>query len=154
MTESSTHFHWTPAAQLLFVEVLARTGSVTRAACAAGKTRDAAYKLQRRKGEAAFAQAWDAAILVARDGVGEDVLALGFAPVEEVTVVNALTGRRHWRRVSPLLGRGFGVGFANRLERAAARIDRDPARRAAAQGMVTVLWDSLAAGPIPDKTGV
>ena len=138
-----TDYHWTPAARMRFIDELARTGSVQRAAAAAGKTRDAAYKLRRRKAEAEFAQAWDAAVLVAREYVGDAILSYGFEPVEYYAVRNARTGRTGWRRVAPMLGKGYGLGLVNRLDRAAAPIERDPARRAAAKALVPGLFDRI-----------
>jgi molybdenum-dependent DNA-binding transcriptional regulator ModE len=53
---------WTPVRQLRFLEILARTGSVTRAAAAAGMSRESAYRLRRRSSSALFAAAWDRAL--------------------------------------------------------------------------------------------
>ena len=54
---------WTPARQLRFLDVLARTRSVTRAAAAAGMSRESAYRLRNRPSAALFAAAWDRALL-------------------------------------------------------------------------------------------
>lgn len=53
---------WTPARQLRFLDALARTRCVTRAAIAAGMSRESAYRLRRRPAAALFAAAWDRAI--------------------------------------------------------------------------------------------
>jgi hypothetical protein len=53
---------WTPERQLRFLDTLARTRSVTRAARAAGMSRESAYRLRRRKDGALFAAAWDRAL--------------------------------------------------------------------------------------------
>jgi hypothetical protein len=53
---------WTPERQLCFLDTLARTRSVTRAARAAGMSRESAYRLRRRKDGALFAAAWDRAL--------------------------------------------------------------------------------------------
>lgn len=50
---------WTPARQLRFLDVLARTRSVTRAAAAAGMSRESAYRLRKRDPGGLFAAAWD-----------------------------------------------------------------------------------------------
>jgi hypothetical protein len=50
---------WTPARQLRFLDVLARTRSVTRAAAAAGMSRESAYRLRKRVPNGLFAAAWD-----------------------------------------------------------------------------------------------
>jgi hypothetical protein len=50
---------WTPARQLRFLDVLARTGCVARAAAAAGMSRESAYRLRKRDPRGLFAAAWD-----------------------------------------------------------------------------------------------
>ena len=50
---------WTPARQLRFLDTLGRTRSVTRAAAAAGMSRESAYRLRKRASAALFAAAWD-----------------------------------------------------------------------------------------------
>jgi hypothetical protein len=53
---------WTPERQLRFLDALARTRSVTRAAAAAGMSRETAYRLRGRRDGALFAAAWDRAL--------------------------------------------------------------------------------------------
>ena len=53
---------WTAQRQLRFLDMLARTRSVTRAAAAVGMSRESAYRLRNRKGGALFATAWDRAM--------------------------------------------------------------------------------------------
>jgi hypothetical protein len=53
---------WTPERQLRFLGALAATQSVTRAARAAGMSRESAYRLRTRKEGALFAAAWDRAL--------------------------------------------------------------------------------------------
>ena len=50
---------WTPARQLAFLGALGSTRSVTRAAAAAGMSRESAYRLRKRASAALFAAAWD-----------------------------------------------------------------------------------------------
>jgi hypothetical protein len=50
---------WTPRRQLAFLDTLARTRCVTRAAAAAGMSRESAYRLRRRPSAGLFAAAWD-----------------------------------------------------------------------------------------------
>ena len=52
---------WTPERQLRFLDALARTRSVTRAAAFAGMSRESAYRLRGRRDGALFA-AWDRAL--------------------------------------------------------------------------------------------
>jgi hypothetical protein len=66
-----SHRGWTPARKVQFLDHLAHDGAV-RAACGrVGMSREAAYQLRRR--DAAFARAWDAALMLAR-AVSAEVL--------------------------------------------------------------------------------
>ena len=58
---------WTPARQRGFLEALATCGSVAAAAQSVGMTREGAYALRRRADARGFAQAWEAARLLATD---------------------------------------------------------------------------------------
>ncbi len=49
---------WTPARQLDFLSVLARTRSVSRAAKVTGMSRESAYRLRRREPDGLFALTW------------------------------------------------------------------------------------------------
>src|SRR5437868_15485996 len=53
---------WTPERQLRFLDALAQTRSVARAAALAGMSRESAYRLRERKEGALFAVLWDRAI--------------------------------------------------------------------------------------------
>jgi hypothetical protein len=53
---------WTAERQLRFLDTLVRIRSVTRAARAAGMSRESAYRLRARKDGALFAAAWDRAL--------------------------------------------------------------------------------------------
>ena len=53
---------WTAERQLHFLDVLASTRSVTRAAAAAGMSRESAYRLRCRRDGALFAGLWDRAL--------------------------------------------------------------------------------------------
>lgn len=80
---------WTAKRQLLFLDTLARTRSVSKAAAASGKSRESAYRLRERRDGALFAALWDEA--------------LAFRPVE-VDIPPLTTGRilrllgNHFRR--------------------------------------------------------
>ena len=56
------HDGWTAKRQLRFLDALARTRSVIKAAAAAGMSRESAYRLRDRKEGALFAALWDRAI--------------------------------------------------------------------------------------------
>ena len=58
---------WTPARQRAFLEALASCGSVATAARRVGMSRESAYALRRRSDARGFAQAWDAARLLAAE---------------------------------------------------------------------------------------
>jgi hypothetical protein len=60
---------WTPARPLAFLDILARTRSVTRAAAAAGMSRESAYRLRNRDPHGLFAFAWKRAMSAGRSGL-------------------------------------------------------------------------------------
>ena len=62
---------WTPQSKRAFLEALARCGNVKSAAAFVSMSREGAYQLRRR--DAAFALAWDGALVQARE-VAEDEL--------------------------------------------------------------------------------
>src|SRR3954462_8865347 len=53
---------WTPERQLRFLDALARTRSISKAAAAAGMSRESAYRLRERREGALFAALWDEAL--------------------------------------------------------------------------------------------
>ena len=53
------HDGWTVERQKIFIEMLARTRNVSRAAAAAGMSREGAYRFRRRPDGAMFASTWD-----------------------------------------------------------------------------------------------
>ena len=53
------HDGWTVERQKVFIEMLARTRNVSRAASAAGMSREGAYRFRRRPDGAVFASTWD-----------------------------------------------------------------------------------------------
>jgi len=59
------HDGWTPEKQQAFIEGLADTGSVTKAALGVFMSPDSAYRLRRRADAAEFDKAWEAALAVA-----------------------------------------------------------------------------------------
>jgi hypothetical protein len=80
-----TDYHWTPASQRAFLEALATTGSVTRAAKEVYKSPRAAYGLKFRRHGFAFRVAWDASLLVARDVLADMLMDRAVNGFEEVT---------------------------------------------------------------------
>ncbi len=73
-TRAPRHDGWTPDKERVFIETLANTGVVADACRAARMSRDAAYAYRRRASGRAFAIAWDAALLLARGRVSDDVM--------------------------------------------------------------------------------
>src|SRR5438552_13481847 len=53
---------WTAERQLRFLDTLAATRSITKAAAAAGMSRESAYRLRDRREGALFALLWDQAV--------------------------------------------------------------------------------------------
>ena len=66
------HDGWTRNRQVTFIITLRRTHNVTRAAMAAGMSRESAYRLRARPSAAGFAAGWDLALRQAPDRVGHD----------------------------------------------------------------------------------
>lgn len=62
MTDPNSR-RWTGERQLAFLDTLVQTRSITRAAAAAGMSRESAYRLRRRPAGALFAAAWDRVML-------------------------------------------------------------------------------------------
>ena len=56
------HDGWTQSRQIAFIVALHRTRNVSRAAAAAGMSRENAYRLRARSSAAEFAAAWDHAL--------------------------------------------------------------------------------------------
>jgi hypothetical protein len=71
------HDGWSPDRQVAFLEALARTGNVRAAARYAGLSRESAYRLRRRPDARAFARAWDAALIHARDVFQDELMDKG-----------------------------------------------------------------------------
>ncbi|QDZ07402.1 hypothetical protein FPZ24_07850 [Sphingomonas panacisoli] len=59
MTQQPSRARWTPAKQRLFLKILFDTGSVARAAQAAGMSRSSAHRLRRRLADTPFDHAWN-----------------------------------------------------------------------------------------------
>ncbi|WP_327753391.1 hypothetical protein VVT58_08485 [Sphingobium sp. SJ10-10] len=95
---------WSPARQRHFLETLAATG-VIRAACdAAFISTRSAYALRIRRDGAAFRLGWDAAILIARARLADELLARALTGSEEVirkdAEANKITRHRHDNRLA------------------------------------------------------
>jgi len=120
---------WSPARQRAFLETLAATG-IIRAACEAAQiSTRAAYALRIRRDGAAFRLGWDAAILIARARLADDLLARALTGHEEVirkdTDAGEITRHRHDNRLA--------MSMLSRLDRMA---DSPPAGSDAALARV------------------
>ena len=95
---------WSPARQRLFLETLAATGIIRSACEAAQISTRAAYALRIRRDGAAFRLGWDAAILIARARLADDLLARALNGHEEVIRKDAdageITRHRHDNRLA------------------------------------------------------
>lgn len=58
-TPLPAYHRWTPAKQRIFLAALLETGSVARAAAAAGMSRSSAHRLRARLAGTPFARSWD-----------------------------------------------------------------------------------------------
>jgi len=87
---------FTPDRQRLFLTVLAACGVVADACRAAGISRDTAYRLRSSAEGAAFAVAWNAAVLIARGAVADELMSRAMNGVVERIYRNGeLWGERH-----------------------------------------------------------
>lgn len=95
---------WSPARQRLFLETLAATGIITAACDAAQISPRSAYALRIRRDGAAFRLGWDAAILIARARLADDLLARALTGNEEVIRkdpdAHEITRHRHDNRLA------------------------------------------------------
>jgi hypothetical protein len=95
-TRAIRHDGWTGERQRLFLDALARTGVVADACRIAGIGRDSAYGFRRRAAGAAFAVAWDAALLIARNAIADDVMSRArHGVVDRVYRNGELVAERH-----------------------------------------------------------
>ena len=69
--EGTRHDGWTPFARKLFLQVLAETGRVSLALAYTGLSKQSAHALRNR--DPLFAAGWDAAALMARNPLADDI---------------------------------------------------------------------------------
>lgn len=87
---------FTPARQVVFLDALARCGVVADAARAAGISRDTAYALRNSAKGAAFALAWEAALLKSRPRLADELESRALNGVVDRIYRNGeLWGERH-----------------------------------------------------------
>jgi hypothetical protein len=86
----------TPERQCVFLDALSRCGVAADAARAAGISRDTAYELRNSAGGRAFALGWNAAILISRGRMADEVESRALnGVVDKIYRNGALWGERH-----------------------------------------------------------
>ncbi len=104
---------WTPSAQRLFLETLAGLGVVRTACAVAGMSHEAAYSLRHRAGGRVFKIGWDAAILLARARLVDDLMTRAIDGQEDILRrdrdADEVRRARHDNRL--------GMGMLSRLDK-------------------------------------
>lgn len=115
------HDGWTPERERLFLTNLAETGVVADAARAAGLTRESAYARRNSAAGHAFALGWDAAILLSRQAVADDVAARArHGVIDRIYRNGELVAERH------RYDNRLTMAHLTRLDRLAAETERRP----------------------------
>jgi hypothetical protein len=92
----SRHDGWTPEKERRFLVVFAETGCVTDAGRACGMSRNAAYARRNSAAGHAFALGWDAAILLSRAAVADDVMSRSrHGVIDRIYKDGVLVAERH-----------------------------------------------------------
>jgi hypothetical protein len=109
LIEIRNDYRWTPQCQRAFLEALAYTGSVMRAAKEVSKSARSAYALRFRREGAAFHLGWEAAVLVSRYALNDMLMDRAVNGYEEVSAKQedgaTMRGRFDNRLGMNLLGR-------------------------------------------------
>jgi hypothetical protein len=117
------HDGWTAERQRRFCEILSHNGRVDYAVRAVGMSRESAYGLRRRAAGRAFALAWDAALLLARQRMIDDVYEMAFeGSVEQVIQDGVVTAERRRRDPRMLLSVIMKLGERGTLGGAPAQL--------------------------------
>lgn len=103
---------WTPGRQLRFLDALAATRSITKAAAAAGMSRESAHRLRNRPDGALFAAIWDIALGPGRPAGDSSLLESHIFPLASGQLKRSLGNLL--RRKSGEFAR-FGGGPADRF---------------------------------------
>ena len=112
---------WTPFARRLFLQVLAETGRVSRACEYVGLSRTSAHNLRNR--DSLFGAGWDAACLLARNPLADDIYEKGMDGVTDTITRNGeVVAERH--RYDGRLSMAVLNRLDKRLDRAEERGSR------------------------------
>jgi hypothetical protein len=105
-------YHWTAENKITFLRELSACGIVAEACRAVSMSPRAAYNLRTRSDGVAFRYAWDAALLLARDYVADQLLdrALNGQVIETVRDADKTTTRRR------IYDTRLGLGLLTRLD--------------------------------------
>lgn len=114
LTEVRKDYRWTPQCQRAFLEALAYTGSVMRAAKEVCKSARSAYDLRFRREGNAFRLGWDAAIMVSRDALHDMLMDRAVNGYEEVS-----TKQEDGTTMRGRFDNRLGVSLLGRLDRIA-----------------------------------
>lgn len=123
------HDGWNPEKEDVFLRALAATGVVADACRACGMSRDAAYTRRNSAAGRAFALAWDAALVLARPALADDVQSRArHGVIDKIYRNGELVAERH-RHDNRL-----AMAVLTRLDRLVEELrDRAPAVEAVAQ---------------------
>ncbi|WP_156029902.1 hypothetical protein [Sphingomonas sp. URHD0057] len=92
--EGTRHDGWTPFARKLFLQVLAETGRVSLALAYTGLSKQSAHALRNR--DPLFATGWDAAALMARNPLADDIIEKSLDGVTDTVTRNGeVVAQRH-----------------------------------------------------------
>ena len=112
LSPATRHDGWSGEKIAIFCETLADTAVVAEACEVARMSVSGAYAARRRN--PLFADAWDAALTIARDRIADTLLARSIeGNVEQIFRDGVLVGERH------LIDNGLGLAILRRLDRIA-----------------------------------
>jgi hypothetical protein len=115
---------WTPFARKLFLQVLSQTGRIGRACAYTGLSRQSAHDLRER--DPLFAAGWDAAVLIARNPLADDMLEKSLDGITETVTRNGevvATRQRYDARLS--------MAVLNRLDKRCDRAEEQGSKHLA-----------------------
>jgi hypothetical protein len=132
-TQPSIHpaldYHWTPANQRRFLEELAVCGNITTSAKVVSMSNQAAYAFRHRSAGTLFKMAWDAAALLARARLSDELYERAIAGQTEIYERDPDTGRVTRTRTNNALG----MAVLKRLDEMALTLSTVPADTAMAR---------------------
>jgi hypothetical protein len=124
-----TDYHWTAANQRAFAECLAETGSITEACASVSMSRRAAYNLRNRSSGFGFRIAWDAAVILSRCVIADQLMDRALSGQWTETVKDTESGVT--RRLS--FDRPLGLALLSRLDKMFEFLADDQSQHMAAQ---------------------